>query len=404
MQDTNTKEYQEAFRAELKIILEKKDFSNNLQNIHTPYSLCLEMIEKLKENTDLADKDFLVFNLEFVEVLLYDFGVAKERVWFVTDCKEKMALIQHARYNGINGELIDFSKGIKNMNICKNKFFDVIIGNPPYQKPKNIKEGKTAGTTGGDLWSEFVCQALALVEKNGFVSFIHPSMWRKPDHEIYELLKLYDLKYLEIHGEEDGRRTFKASTRYDWYILQNNKYNNKTEVKDEVGKSQEININDWKWLPNYSFEIISKIIASNSEERCEVLYARSSYGSDKPWMSATKNNEFKYSCIYGMQTGGGITYLYSNRNDKGHFGVPKVILGWGRYLYPLIDFQGEYGMTQNAFGIKVASLEEAHDIKRAIESDKFKEILKATKWGTFQTDWRMFKYFRKDFWKEFINE
>jgi hypothetical protein len=37
----------------------------------------------------------------------------------------------------------------------------------------------------------------------------------------------------------------------------------------------------------------------------------------------------------------------------------------------------------------------------AINSEKFKEILKYTKWSTFQTDWRMLINFRKDFWLEF---
>ena len=36
--------------------------------------------------------------------------------------------------------------------------------------------------------------------------------------------------------------------------------------------------------------------------------------------------------------------------------------------------------------------------------DEFKEIIKATKWGAFQTDWRMFKYFRPDFYKNFTGK
>ena len=30
----------------------------------------------------------------------------------------------------------------------------------------------------------------------------------------------------------------------------------------------------------------------------------------------------------------------------------------------------------------------------AINSQKSKKLLKATKWAAFQTDWRMFKYFK----------
>ena len=53
------------------------------------------------------------------------------------------------------------------------------------------------------------------------------------------------------------------------------------------------------------------------------------------------------------------------------------------------------------YGLKINSKEEGDKIVKAINSIKFKEILKYTKWSTFQTDWRMFKYFKQDFWKEF---
>ena len=59
-------------------------------------------------------------------------------------------------------------------------------------------------------------------------------------------------------------------------------------------------------------------------------------------------------------------------------------------------------MTQGAFAIKVKNDQEAANIIKAINSDAFQKILKSTKWGAFNIEWRMFKYFRKDFWKDFI--
>ena len=88
--------------------------------------------------------------------------------------------------------------------------------------------------------------------------------------------------------------------------------------------------------------------------------------------------------------------------NKGHFGVKKVVLSFGEFQYPFNDFEGKYGMSQICYGLEIDNKEEGDNICKAINSDKFKEILKYTKWSTFQTDWRMFKYFKKDFWKEFI--
>ncbi len=40
-------------------------------------------------------------------------------------------------------------------------------------------------------------------------------------------------------------------------------------------------------------------------------------------------------------------------------------------------------------------------VVNAINTPEFKEIIKNTKWAAFQTDWRMFKHFKTDFYKTF---
>jgi len=59
-------------------------------------------------------------------------------------------------------------------------------------------------------------------------------------------------------------------------------------------------------------------------------------------------------------------------------------------------------MTQGAIGIIIINKDEGENIKKALLSDKFKSVLKACRWGNFRIDWKLFTYFKKDFWKEFI--
>jgi len=61
-------------------------------------------------------------------------------------------------------------------------------------------------------------------------------------------------------------------------------------------------------------------------------------------------------------------------------------------------------MSQITFGIPITSKKQGDEIVKAINTDAFKEIIKATKWGAFQTDWRMFKYFKPDFYKYFLQK
>jgi hypothetical protein len=94
--------------------------------------------------------------------------------------------------------------------------------------------------------------------------------------------------------------------------------------------------------------------------------------------------------------------MYSKFNNKGHFGISKVIFGESGIYKPIIDMDGKYGMTHGAMAIQVDNLEEAENICKAIESDEFDEIIQSCLFSSFRIDWNIFKDFKKDFWREFV--
>jgi hypothetical protein len=63
--------------------------------------------------------------------------------------------------------------------------------------------------------------------------------------------------------------------------------------------------------------------------------------------------------------------------------------------------EGKYGMTEHSMAIQVSSIDEAINISNAIKSKKFDRIVKSCSFSTYQIDWRMFKEFKVDFWREF---
>jgi hypothetical protein len=69
--------------------------------------------------------------------------------------------------------------------------------------------------------------------------------------------------YLEIHNVKDGQKTFKCSTRYDWYILQNTLNKNLTIVKDEAGMINTIKFNEWYFIPNMMFDKLKNLNFEN---------------------------------------------------------------------------------------------------------------------------------------------
>jgi hypothetical protein len=120
-------------------------------------------------------------------------------------------------------------------------------------------------------------------------------------------------------------------------------------------------------------------------------------------MKSTISNKFKYPVVHSINQDG-LVFWYTDDKSKGHFGVSKVLLNFNERQYPVNDYEGKYGMSQITFGIPITSKKQGDDIVKAINTNAFKEIIKATKWSVFQTDWHMFKYFKPDFYKYFQKE
>ena len=162
-------------------------------------------------------------------------------------------------------------------------------------------------------------------------------------------------------------------------------------------------------MPNYAYDSI-KSIMTDKENGIDVNYSRILYGTDKKNMRNKPTEKYKYLVVHSInQTG--LVFWYTDdktirddKTQKAHFGVPKVLLNLNENQYPVNDYDGKYGMSQLTFGIPITSKKQGDDIVKAINTDEFKEIIKATKWGAFQTDWRMFKYFKPDFYKQFLGK
>jgi hypothetical protein len=362
----------------------------------------------------LSDKKIgVLFNAEFLHTLINDFGVkCGNIIMFADDPVEyEFCRLQYGMIPGINLFLIDIAKTVEEKELytvhegkwSDMKQFDVIVGNPPYQAANERVKDTKKGACGTVIWDKFVGLSLDLVKENGYLCLVHPAGWRRPNKrskDIGEKIVNKKVLYLELHSIADGLKTFGASTNYDWYVLQNCPNDGATTVKDFSGKVQEINLKDWVFIPNEQFDLVSSILAKQGEEAVELLYSRSSYGTDKPQMRCTPQGEFKYPCVYSLPEKG--TQLwYSNTTKNGHFGIPKVIFSNGAASQIIMDKEGEYGLTQFAFGI-VDTVSNLPKIKKALESKKFIDLCKCFRFTFDRYDDDCIRLFRKDFWREFL--
>jgi hypothetical protein len=66
-------------------------------------------------------------------------------------------------------------------------------------------------------------------------------------------------------------------------------------------------------------------------------------------MNNLETNEFKYPCVYTINSNNIISKKWSRLNDK-HFGITKFIFSNGNGYYK--DVNGDYGLTQWAYAFK----------------------------------------------------
>ena len=130
--------------------------------------------------------------------------------------------------------------------------FDIIMGNPPYNKIKT------------PIWNIFINDSFKNLNKNGYLLFVTPSGWRDISGEFYSVKdNIYqrNLLILKIHNEKDGLKTFNCETRFDIILVENkNVEETTTEIYyQNIEKPDVINIKKLSFIPNGNINFIKKL-------------------------------------------------------------------------------------------------------------------------------------------------
>jgi hypothetical protein len=120
-------------------------------------------------------------------------------------------------------------------------------------------------------------------------------------------------------------------------------------------------------------------------------------------MSKTKTEEYKYPCVYTVNSKSEPTFFYSSI-QQGHFGVPKFIWSNGSIssIGSYVDMNGDYGLTQFAYAI-VDKQKNLPKIKKVFDSKEFRNIMELCAVGQISVNYKVISIFKKDFWKVFLD-
>jgi hypothetical protein len=262
------------------------------------------------------------------------------------------------------------------------------------------------------IWHKFVECMLKRIYDGGYLVAIHPSGWRNVSGKFYEtknLLLSKKMHFLSIHGIKDGKRIFGCETRYDWYVLGNTDCKEYiTEVDCENKEVIKKDLKKLPFIPNYDFDKVLSMLADDGEERVNIKHMvfQYQYHARSNKVNKTPTDQHIYPCIEHVGVSGEPTCVwYANEKPGEHFDTPKVIFSCRLSRGVMIDGDGKFGCCTGCSSI-IAQKDELHQIKEAMESKGFLDIMKPCDIGgkNNQYPYKIIALLRKDFWKEFIKK
>jgi hypothetical protein len=248
--------------------------------------------------------------------------------------------------------------------------FDIIIGNPPYNSDGIKHKGKK------NIYVFFVIKGLAILKKDGYMSYIHPPTYRIPNHKIQHtktnLNKIYTTKKIlciKMFSIVKTKKLMNVMINVDYIIIQNTANDEKYETKiiDVNEKEYSKIILPNTFIPNYGLNILNKLENSAKLNGNLKIILTSE-------MHAQITSGDEYKNIHGIKRKG-IKICFSSLPHSLQNKRKIIINGIGSYNYIFYDERGEYGFTQSP----VAIIEPSTNTLQLIQSKLFHYIADATK-------------------------
>jgi hypothetical protein len=164
-----------------------------------------------------------------------------ENMLYMSELNKKNAFICHQIFNINNQFVLNLHEGdtleldiYQKWNVIE---FDVILGNPPYNKGGiRSHTGKQLGEKNDTIWPKFIEQSFEWLKEDGFLIFINPLSWLKKSHQLhYEMLDRY-VVWLKLWDNIKSLATINGKIPISLYVVQNtlNATERKTTIISEI--------------------------------------------------------------------------------------------------------------------------------------------------------------------------
>lgn len=268
--------------------------------------------------------------------------------------------------------------------------FDYIIGNPPYNAnglkkvPTNNHRKKTQD--GETVWISFVKKSISLLHQNGFLSFIIPSIWMKPDKaKMYDYLTQYKIHKLVCLTNTETNQYFnkEAQTPTCYFTLEKTPTDNMIMLLD---KERNCFVNYPLQLPQpiplFGSYIIQKLIPYVEKAGC-LSVIKTNMPRKGVTFSKKKTSMHPYKNIKTTKLNGLQPFLDINYSNKpnAYYNETKLVLAHKMYGFPYLDTDCNYGISnRDNYVIRDRTIEDLCKLRDFLSTKTILYVYEATRY------------------------
>jgi len=184
-----------------------------------------------------------------------------ENMLYMSELNKKNVFISHQIFNMNNQYKLNLYEGntleldIVSVWGLELNSFDVILGNPPYNKGGiRSHTGKQLGEKNETIWTKFIEKSFKWLKPDGFLAFINPLSWLKKSHSLHNDMLEKHIVWLKLWDNSQSKGMINADIPISLFVLQNtiNTNNKKTEITS-ILKRRSLTTSSFEYLnPKYS--------------------------------------------------------------------------------------------------------------------------------------------------------
>lgn len=259
--------------------------------------------------------------------------------------------------------------------------FDLEINNPPFQDIEN------RGKTQHKLWIDFLIHAKTTLINGGVLAYVTPASFSSPSSKVLQIMKEFNTKFISFDSkkyfQEEGND---PGSTFSHYIIEFTKDNKGLTKIVQNGKTYEVNLNDFLYIPNDFCEessIIHNKVIFTTKIKIELKYDYVT--CHNVHLKKMGDN----SHVQKMRTDTCIHPLLHTNNQIWYSSIlqdfakqPKVMWSRSGYTKPFFD-DGNLGCTDMGYYVLVKDKEEGINLENNLNTKLFKYIFKTAKWSGF---------------------